>query len=708
MGRSAADPPNPSVAMGEAWTLAIGSSGMGLAMLSSQGLILQVNQSFADCLGRDVETLQHLRLWDLVLPMDREQRAREVTERLARRKGAATIRVLCLHAEGHVIEMRWTIADCLIGEAEHGLIVQAVACEAKHHRVLDFVHTHVGIKDRQGRYLYVNRSLQVALQTLTGQHSILGLRDRDILPPPWSETIRRLDEEAFRSDTSLFHEEHFPCIGGGERIYLTERLIDRSEAQEPCLVCISCDVTALKEASAHLARSEEHFRLLAENSGDVVFLLDLEGYVRWVSPSLTRALGWRPEEWIGQKGTDFILTHGLDSGYQLKLRDLHKGAEAVIARDQILASDGTIHWAETHASPFFNSSGCMEGYVGHFHMVDAVVATETQLRQSEERYRLLAENARDVIWTMEPNGDISYISPSIYELRGFTPEEAAAQPREQIHPRDSLARSEAYFAQLLADVAAGRQPEPFRSELEYYCKDGSTIWTDVIALPVLDADGRLVKLLGTSRDITERKRYEQKLSLVNQQLHTLATTDELTHISNRRHLESLINAAFSRSDRYGEPVSLVLCDIDFFKAVNDHYGHQAGDHVLIEFSRRIASNLRAGDEFARWGGEEFMILLSHTGAGTAYPVAEKLCRIIAETPFPDVGTVTASFGVAERQPGELLDSWIQRVDEALYASKEAGRNAVTMAADVGMPSLSCPPGDRGNGTAAPPAARRGG
>jgi diguanylate cyclase (GGDEF)-like protein/PAS domain S-box-containing protein len=688
MGRSAADPPNPSVAMGDAWTMAIASSGMGLAILSSSGLILQANQAFADCLGRDVATLHHLRLWDFVLPLDREQRAREVKERLARSKGAATIHVLCQHAEGHGIEMRWTIADCLIGEAEHGLIVQVVACDAKRHRVLDLVHTHVGIKDRQGRYLYVNRSLQVALQTLTGRHSVLGLRDRDILPPPWSEPMRRLDEEAFRSDAPLFHEEHFPCIGGGEKIYLTERLIDRSEAQEPCLVCMSCDVTSLKEASAHLARSEEHFRLLAENSGDVVFLLDLEGFVRWVSPSLTTALGWRPEDWIGQKGKDFILSHGLDSSYQLKLRDLHQGAETVIARDQILASDGTIHWVETHASPFYNSSGCMEGYVGHFHMVDAMVATETQLRQSEERYRLLAENARDVIWTIEPNGDISYISPSIYELRGFTPEEAAAQPREQIHPPDSLARSQAYFTQLLADVAAGRQPEPFRSELEYYCKDGSTIWTDVIALPVLDADGRLVKLLGTSRDITERKRYEQKLSLVNQQLHALATTDALTHISNRRHLELLIQAAFSRSDRYGESVSLVLCDIDFFKAVNDHYGHQTGDQVLIEFSRRIATNLRAGDDFARWGGEEFMILLSHTSADTAQTVAEKFCRIIAETPFADVGTVTASFGVAERQPGELLNSWIQRVDEALYASKEAGRNTVTLAANVGQQSHS--------------------
>lgn len=88
-----------------------------------------------------------------------------------------------------------------------------------------------------------------------------------------------------------------------------------------------------------------------------------------------------------------------------------------------------------------------------------MVETETQLRQSEERYRLLAENARDLIWTMEPNGAISYISPSILELRGFTPEEAATQPQEQIHPPDSLACSQAYFSQLLSDVEAGRRPD---------------------------------------------------------------------------------------------------------------------------------------------------------------------------------------------------------------------------------------------------------
>jgi PAS domain-containing protein len=112
-----------------------------------------------------------------------------------------------------------------------------------------------------------------------------------------------------------------------------------------------------------------------------------------------------------------------------------------MARDQVRAKDGTIHWAETHASPYRNASGEVEGIVASFRLIDEAVAAEEELRRSEERYRLLAENARDVIWTMEPDGRISYVSPSIQLLRGLTPEEAMRQPLELIHPPASLRRS---------------------------------------------------------------------------------------------------------------------------------------------------------------------------------------------------------------------------------------------------------------------------
>jgi PAS domain S-box-containing protein len=108
------------------------------------------------------------------------------------------------------------------------------------------------------------------------------------------------------------------------------------------------------------------------------------------------------------------------------------------------------------------------------------------LRQSEERHRLLAEHANDVVWTMSPDGLITYVSPAVEAMRGFTPEEAMNQSLEQIHPPESQAVNRAYFERLGESLKNGTPPEEFQGELEYYCKDGSTVWTYVQVIPHMD------------------------------------------------------------------------------------------------------------------------------------------------------------------------------------------------------------------------------
>ena len=338
--------------------------------------------------------------------------------------------------------------------------------------------------------------------------------------------------------------------------------------------------------------------------------------------------------------------------------------------------DGELRWISAESIPrdLPDGSTVWEGVLIDISDRQQALA---QLAASEEHFRLLAENAHDVIWTMEADGRISYVSPSIQLLRGFSPEETMAQPVEQIHPPESQCRFQAYVEQLLADLQASRSPQPFRGELEYCCRDGSTIWAEVIALPTFDEQGAFKKLLGVSRDISERKRYEQQQMAANQKLEDLATTDSLTGIWNRRHLETTIQQAMDRSDRYGEPLSLILCDIDHFKAINDDFGHPVGDRVLIEFCRRIREHLRSSDGFGRWGGEEFLILLSHTDAPAARALAKTLRQLIVGSHFPEVGMVTASFGVAQRRDQEPFADWVQRVDRHLYAAKQSGRNHVT-------------------------------
>ena len=130
------------------------------------------------------------------------------------------------------------------------------------------------------------------------------------------------------------------------------------------------------------------------------------------------------------------------------------------------------------------------------------------LRISEARLRLLADSATDVIWTMAPDGRVTYVSPAIEKVRGYTPEEAMAQTVDQIHTPDSAAKSTAYFIHMLTEIQAGRTPEPFRGDLEYLCKDGSILFTEVLAFPVLDDKGQLVELTGVTRNLSGRRQLE--------------------------------------------------------------------------------------------------------------------------------------------------------------------------------------------------------
>jgi PAS domain S-box-containing protein len=174
---------------------------------------------------------------------------------------------------------------------------------------------------------------------------------------------------------------------------------------------------------------------------------------------------------------------------------------------------------------------------------DAPERTDEQVRISEERYRLLAESVNDVIWTMSMDGRITYVSPSVERMRGFTPAEAMAQPLEQIHPPASAAVSAAYFVDLAAKLRAGETPEPFRGELEYYRKDGSTIWTEAQVIPRFGPDGQVRDILGVTRDISARKRAETEVLRLNDELEERVRVRTAQLEAANRELEGFVYSA---------------------------------------------------------------------------------------------------------------------------------------------------------------------
>jgi diguanylate cyclase (GGDEF)-like protein len=174
---------------------------------------------------------------------------------------------------------------------------------------------------------------------------------------------------------------------------------------------------------------------------------------------------------------------------------------------------------------------------------------------------------------------------------------------------------------------------------------------------------------------------QQLIDKQQRELEELATKDPLTNTLNRRRFTEIFNIEIARSQRYRRPFALILFDLDHFKRVNDDYGHNAGDVVLTEVARLVRHNLRKTDIFARWGGEEFIVVSPETDLDGMTVVAEKLRRVIEAHQPLNAPAVTASFGVTQYASGEDLQTLIQRADEALYCAKEKGRNCIEAVAD---------------------------
>ncbi|MBS1140309.1 MAG: diguanylate cyclase [Proteobacteria bacterium] len=324
--------------------------------------------------------------------------------------------------------------------------------------------------------------------------------------------------------------------------------------------------------------------------------------------------------------------------------------------------------------------------------------TARRLMDSEERYRMLAENSHDVIWTVDiPSRTYTYVSPAIKEMSGYLPDEIVGQPVDVRLTPDSAARVARDIDQRLRRIAAGdKSASVVVSELEQECKNGEVITTEVVSSYLLDADGVARTILGITRNVSERKAVESALRETNRQLHArieeigrlqvalqeLAVRDSLTGLYNRRYLDETLEREVSRARREGIPLSLVMLDIDHFKRVNDTYGHQVGDEVLRMLASTLLADIRAEDVACRYGGEEFLILLPNMPLETTMLRAQAW-RSAVEALRVTHGnfqiTFTISLGVAAYpEHGKTPDDLTRCADQALYRAKHEGRNQVSV------------------------------
>ncbi|HEX9802988.1 MAG TPA: diguanylate cyclase [Gammaproteobacteria bacterium] len=267
-------------------------------------------------------------------------------------------------------------------------------------------------------------------------------------------------------------------------------------------------------------------------------------------------------------------------------------------------------------------------------------------------------------WHYDPGQDRLTWSDEIYRILEITPGNFPASYEaflEVVHPedRDEVAHSFSYSQE-------HRQPYEITHRL--LMADGRVKYVHVRGERQYGAGGAPLGTVGTVQDVTERV-------LLEQELVRLATIDALTGIFNRHRFNQGLAHELTTASRYGAALTLLMFDIDNFKEVNDQDGHEKGDRLLRHVVRMAQGSLRKSDIFARWGGDEFMILSPHTGMQEADRLAERLRARVEQECFQG-RSVTISLGLTEYLPGESSLALLKRVDKALYEAKQAGRNCV--------------------------------
>lgn len=298
------------------------------------------------------------------------------------------------------------------------------------------------------------------------------------------------------------------------------------------------------------------------------------------------------------------------------------------------------------------------------------------LKDSQMRYQLIADNSNDVIWLLDmPSMKFSYLSPSMERLSGMNARDLIGKTISSVMKPEAEAQIMATVGEVSRQLAAGEVlTNDLTLEHQLRHKDGHEIPVELVAKILLDKQGRPLRVVGITRDISERKAAEETIR-------QMAYYDRLTGLPNRRLLEDRMKQIIGIAKRKTAKVSVLFIDLDKFKRVNDLQGHEAGDWLLQQVAQRMRSVLRESDTAARVGGDEFVVLLPDVGnVRDAVSVAEKI-RLEMEKPFIMDNRVkleiSSSIGVVmypdhADNPRDLL----RYGDEAMYRAKRKGCNAV--------------------------------
>ncbi len=525
--------------------------------------------------------------------------------------------------------------------------------------LFDAMRDPVFVMDRQGVYLKV------------------FAHDESLLALPKNEMVGRSIHDIFDSEIAAQFQAVVHEVTTGQRLVRVQYpMVLRGEEK-----WFSASVTPLKDGGvlwiirditeAHLARQEvrqreELFRLLAENSSDCLSICKSDGTLIYISPVAERIFGYKPEELCESDNFDRVLPADMPILMEAIGKALDEPGVYRTVEIRLLHKDGNWIWTEITGNAVMNGRGEME-----IHTVSRDItqrrANEKALRQAEEKYRSIFENAVEGIFQTTPEGKYLDANSSLARIYGFdSVEELRATFSDIAGQLYTEPKRRAEFVAVMEE-----QSEVSNFESQVRRRNGELIWISENARAVRNENGAIIYYEGTVEDITATR--DNKQQLLHDALH-----DQLTGLSNRALFMDRLEQAFARLVRHPDHLFAVLfLDFDRFKNINDSLGHLAGDELLKAIARRLKDCLRPGDTVSRFGGDEFALLLEDVkDLSGATLVAERVQNAMRE-PF-QLGTQvvfsSASIGIALGHGDyERAEDLLRDADMAMYRAKARGK-----------------------------------
>ncbi|MGE5172971.1 MAG: diguanylate cyclase [Betaproteobacteria bacterium] len=467
-----------------------------------------------------------------------------------------------------------------------------------------------------------------------------------------------------------------------------------------------------------LRESNETLCTIADAANDAIVMMDNRGKISFWNPSAEKIFGYAADEAVGREMHALLAPqryHGPFKEVFSRFQDT--GESPAIGRMIELTAkrkDGAEFLIEVSLSALkLNGKGYTVGILrditqrrraeeelrAHRERLEHMVAERTEeLHASNE---LLLKDIVDRVRTEEElcrsENLLTAIFDSFHEPFSIVDREYTIVKFNQAYIRIRDKRATELFGKKCYTVLHNRNSvcedclvektfrskDPCAKEKPLPLSDGSMAWVEIYTYPIFDYCQSVSHVIVHVRDITERKKEEEEKRQLIDNLNYLSTTDSLTGILNRRALNDMLNHEIERAIRYNADLSLILCDIDKFKNINDTFGHTAGDRALLAVTEALKESLRKSDILGRYGGDEFMIILPETTLAGAHCLAEKIRTAVEEInlELPGNNLIKLSLSVGLTKCGrqvDSIDSVVGLADTALYASKQTGRNKVSV------------------------------